>query len=318
MSKSLGRGLSSLIPNKKSISDNNRIIPGKFQDDLAKPIQRQPLDHSKQVGPGVLTQRRVNQEILQIAPSKIKTNPHQPRRYFEEEGIKDLVESIKVHGILQPLTVTKSEGDTYELVAGERRLRAAKQARFGEVPVIVRNASELEKLELSLIENIQRRDLNPIERAVAYKKLIDEFSLTHEKAAHRLGKSRPVVSNTLRLLDLPGKVQDLIGFGKIHETHALAVLELDDAKSQIELAERIARDHLTKEETRREVKISKSGSTGRNEDRFLKLAKRLEQELSSSLKARVQVVPSGKIGWRVTIDAHDQEELIGIVKRMIK
>lgn len=293
MAKSLGRGLSSLIPDqsKYKIETNLPVSPPAW------------LKNTKQ-------------EILEVSPQDIAANPYQPRQHFNEASLQDLMNSIKEHGILQPLVVTKKKDGKYELVAGERRLRAAQQLRLKHVSVIVRSAGELEKLELSLIENIQRQDLNPIERAEAYKKLVDEFSLTHEQAAKRMGKSRPVISNAMRLLDLPGEVQKMIAETRLSESAAIPLLELDNAEKQLTLAKQIATEKLTKDEARRLVK--------RNRTKIKSLKKSSDplisgyaRELESQLQTKVVLGRRGKNGWQISIDAYSLEELKEIINRIL-
>jgi ParB family transcriptional regulator, chromosome partitioning protein len=236
-----------------------------------------------------------------------------------------LMESIKEHGILQPLVVTEKKADPstklrtslYELIAGERRLKASLNLHLKTVPVIVRTAGELEKLELSLIENIQRQDLNPIERADAYKKLVDEFSLTHEQAAKRMGKSRPVISNTLRLLDLPAQVQKMIGDGRLNESAALAVLEIDDPAKQLELAQAIATEKLTKDEARRRVRQSVGRSSSVKPQKGDPLLKGFEEALQSKLQTTVKIGRRGKSGYKVEIDTFSKEELENLVNKIL-
>ncbi|MFA6928043.1 MAG: ParB/RepB/Spo0J family partition protein, partial [Patescibacteria group bacterium] len=175
--------------------------------------------------------------VLRLDPGKISANPLQPRRDFREKELNELMESIRLYGIIQPLVVTP-KGAGYELIAGERRLRAAQALGLREVPALVREAEEQEKLELALIENIQREDLNPMELALAYRKLIDEFNITHDTLAERVGKSRPVISNTLRFLLLPEKVQLALAKGEISSRHALFIAGLDTEEKQLALFEK--------------------------------------------------------------------------------
>ena len=170
----LGKGLGSLIPQRQTLTE-------------------QVLPHS-------------HREVLELAPDRIRENPRQPRRHFSSAEMEDLVHSVKEHGIMQPLIVTRAPGGDYELIAGERRLRAARMLGLPTVPAIAREATEQEKLELALIENIQRQDLNAWEEALAYRALIDEFRLTHDDVAARVGKGRSSVANILRLLDLPANM----------------------------------------------------------------------------------------------------------------
>lgn len=298
--QSLGRGLQSLIPKKGSDSR-----AGSATIQLNAPFEE-------------------GKAILEVAPSKIKENPHQPRKYFDESGLNDLVESIRVHGLLQPLVVTplkdgsplptseRVEAGEYELVAGERRLRAAKILHLKSVPVIVRTVGELEKLELALIENIQRKDLNPIERAVAYRKLVDEFSLTHEEAAKRMGKSRASISNTLRLLQLPGVIQKAIGDGKLSEGQAKVILELPTEEKQLQLFDRVQKEGMTVRDTEKAVKSHKSTKTQKHKP-VGGVYYDYEQQLSEALGTKVTIRKKGK-GGVIEIEWFEEEDLNRIIQ----
>ncbi len=201
----LGRGLGSLIPTKNPI----------------------PL-HT----PAPLAEEAKNL-VREVSTDLIVVNPHQPRKHFSHSELEDLIASIKEHGILQPLVVTEIGGGKYELIAGERRLRASRMLGLKEVPVIIRTATEQQKLELARIENIQRQELNAMEEAVAYQALVDQFKLTQDDVAKRVGKSRSVVANTLRLLDLSEEMQLALIEGKISKSHARTLLaESDPAKRE--------------------------------------------------------------------------------------
>ena len=202
----LGRGLGSLIPQKQTMTE--------------------------QVLPEARTQ------ILDIGVDEIVENPRQPRHHFSPADLEDLISSIKEHGILQPLVATRV-GTGYELIAGERRLRASRTLGLKTVPVIVREASEQLKLELALIENIQRQDLNAFEEAIAYKALVDEFNLTQEEVGKRVGKSRSNVANTLRLLDLPEVMLQALREGKITKSHARTLLAESDEERREDLFEQM-------------------------------------------------------------------------------
>lgn len=171
----------------------------------------------------------------EIEISKIFPNPNQPRRTFDEESLNELADSIKIHGVIQPLIVTKRD-DKYMIIAGERRWRAAQKAGLLKVPVIVKDYSEQKISEISLIENLQREDLNPIEAAKAIKRLMIEYNYTQEQVAERLGKSRPAIANTLRLLTLDQQIIDMIIDGRLSAGHARALLSLEDSEQQIKLA----------------------------------------------------------------------------------
>ncbi len=175
----------------------------------------------------------------------ITPNSRQPRTYFDEDALQELADSIREHGIIQPLLVRPTGEGEYELIAGERRLRAAKLAGLDRVPIVIRSADNQVSLELALIENVQREDINPIESAQAYRKLIDEFSLTQEQVAVRVGKSRTVITNMIRLLRLPIEVQEGLQVGSISEGHARALLQLGDEARQLEVYEDILVKGLT-------------------------------------------------------------------------
>jgi ParB family transcriptional regulator, chromosome partitioning protein len=183
-----------------------------------------------------------------VSINLIKPNAGQPRKAFDEEKIQQLSESIKEHGIIQPILL-KKDGDTYSIIAGERRWRAAKAAGLKEVPVIVMDIDEKGVLEISLIENIQRQDLNPIEEAWAFRKLIEDFEFTQEELGRRLGKSRTALSNTMRLLNLDARVQEYLIDGVITEGHGRAILALEDKELQYKLAQKVIDDGLTVRET---------------------------------------------------------------------
>ena len=189
-----------------------------------------------------------------VSLNKIKNDNNQPRKAFDSDKIAELTESIKTHGIIQPLILRKSEDDFYVIVAGERRWRAAKMAGLKEVPAIIMDLSEKDVLEISLIENIQRQDLNPIEEALAYRKLLNEFKLTQEELSKRIGKSRTAITNTMRLLNLDSRVQQYIIEGIITEGHGRALLSIKDEELQYELSQKIIDENLSVRELERLVK----------------------------------------------------------------
>ncbi len=196
----------------------------------------------------------------EIPVSAIKPNVHQPRRNFPEAGIRELAASIREVGILQPLVIRSTE-DGFELIAGERRLRAAKEAGLERVPVLIRSAGEHESMELALVENLQREDLNPLETAAAYQALMDGFGLSKEQLANRLGKSRAAVTNTLRLVRLPTQVQEMLLQGKLTEGHARALLALETDEQKIHLAQKVHKEKLTVRKTEEMVREILSGKT---------------------------------------------------------
>ena len=181
------------------------------------------------------------QSAYQMLPVfKIEPNPDQPRKDFDEEELQALSESIALHGLVQPLTVRLMESGYYQIIAGERRWRASRMAGLSEVPVVVLEADDRKAMELALIENLQRQDLNPVEEALGYQALIDEFGLKNDEVATQVGKSRPAVANALRLLNLSGEILDMVRSGKLTAGHARAVLTVKDPKKQKEAAQKIA------------------------------------------------------------------------------
>jgi len=293
MPSGLGRGLGSLIPKKTMTYGQNP-----FSAD--SPIEEKEI-----------TVISDNDRVLKINPERIVINPQQPRTHFAEAALKDLADSIKQHGILQPLTVTKKDGG-FELIAGERRLRAAKMVGLKEVPVIVREEKEQKKLELALIENLQREDLNPLEAARAYRRLIDEFNITQEEAAHKLGKARSSVANALRLLTLPNAVQEALAGGKISEAHAKYLLSLEGEAKQLNMLKKIMRQNLTVAETDKEIKKIGGTKAAKQKDYFDRAK---EEELGEFLSTKVEIKRQGKSG-KIVIDFYSEEELNEILKKI--
>jgi ParB family transcriptional regulator, chromosome partitioning protein len=195
----------------------------------------------------------------ELPTTAIRPNTRQPRRSFPEAGIRELAASIREVGILQPLVV-RSTSEGFELIAGERRLRAAKEAGLDRVPVLIRQAGENESMELALVENLQREDLNPLETAAAYQALIDGFGLSKEELANRLGKSRAAVTNTLRLAQLPERLRALLEEGKLTEGHARALLGLETEEQMVHLAQRIQAERLSVRKTEELVREYLSGA----------------------------------------------------------
>ena len=254
-----------------------------------------------------------------IAVASIEPNKYQPREHFDEETLDSLTKSVRELGVLQPLLVRR-DGDTFELIAGERRWRAAKRAGLQEVPVIVRDADDHSSLEQALVENLHRQDLNALEEAAAYQQLVDEFSMTQDDVAKRVGKSRSAVANTLRLLALPTSVQRFVAQGELSAGHARAILGLDSEAEQLEMSHRIVEEHLTVRQVEdllrpalEEDQDKESGSinddpsaeVGRTKDPALL---ELESLLSEQLDTRVVVSMGSKKG-KISIDFADLDDL---------
>lgn len=281
--RGLGRGLASLIPDSAFDAEEG--------NQSGTPFRMVPID--------------------EIVP-----NPEQPRRTFDREALQDLASSLKRHGVLSPLVARKHEG-RYILIAGERRLRAAGLAGLHEVPVVVRDAeAPAEQLELALVENLQRADLDPIESALGYERLVQEYGYTQEEVATRVGKNRATVANALRLLKLPEFVQEAVRDGRLSAGHARALVPVEDVEQLRELVARILAQHLSVRATERLVATATrkdpvvSQGEARRRERTYDYATRL---LSEALRTSVQIRPLKKGGGRIVIDyagAEDLERLI--------
>lgn len=248
--------------------------------------------------------------------TNIIPNPHQPRIAINESGLNELADSIREHGILQPLMVTvEPGGNRYILIAGERRLRAASMVGLTTVPVIIRQASDRELLELALIENIQRADLSPLETAEAYRQLQETFNLTHEEIAGRVGKSRVAVTNTLRLLKLPDAVRSALAGGKISEGHARALLMLQSSQAQLAALQSVLRNDLSVRQT--EALIHRLGGE-KDAPPAAKVVPpeihAVEERLLNALGTRV-TLRHGRKGGTITIHYYSDEELEGLIRR---
>ncbi|MCG2713399.1 MAG: ParB/RepB/Spo0J family partition protein [Candidatus Omnitrophica bacterium] len=271
--KALGKGLSALIPEK------------------------------------VLESKERKEEIVYVQSGKIKPNPFQPREDFDQQSIEELAQSINEKGVIQPLLVRR-KGDNYELIAGERRLRAANSLGLKEIPIIVRDVSDQDSLELALIENIQREDLNPIEEAHAYQHLIDKFQVTQEKISEVLGKARTTITNTLRLLKLPHEIQQEMKKGRISFAHGRTLLEIDDANQQRRLAQDIISKGLSVRELENLIKTSRPKGLRRKigQGQREPLVAILEEQMQHALATKVRIIKRKKRG-HINIEFYSQEDL---------
>jgi ParB family chromosome partitioning protein len=238
-----------------------------------------------------------------VSTAKIIPNPHQPRKVFEEEALEELMTSIKVHGVIQPIVV-RSNGDQFELIVGERRWRAAKAAGLKKIPAIIRDTSDVESIEMALIENLQRRDLNALEEAIAYYHLMEDFRFTQEELAKRVGKKRSTVANTVRLLKLPEEVKQMIADGIVGGGHGKALLSLPTAELQIKLASHIAEKGLTVRAAEHLARLWTSKSDEDKTDDLTKaqvpihyklLTGNLQKKFGSKVKLRMINEDRGKI-----------------------
>jgi len=245
----------------------------------------------------------------------ISPNPYQPRDNFDETKIEELARSIRANGVIQPLLVRPIKGG-YQLIAGERRWRAAQLAGLLKVPVVIREVPDDKLLELSLIENIQREELNPIEEAKAYQLLVDQFGLTQEEIANRVGKDRSSVANYLRLLKLPPEVQSELTRGRVTMGHARALLGLEEKELQLALLTEIIKRDYSVRETERAVKRLKRGGKRKRESIFDPFIAEIEERLSRTLATKVEVRKEGTKG-RIVVHFYSREELDRILDRLL-
>ena len=247
----------------------------------------------------------VNLPIAQVEPGL-----NQPRKHFDEEALADLAESIRQHGILQPLTVRRLASGYYQIIAGERRWRAARQAGLEEVPAIIIEADDRKVMELGLIENLQREDLNPMEEAAGYRTLIQDYGLTQEEAARRVSKSRPAVANAMRLLALPQEVQWLIEQGNLSAGHGRALLALPTAEVQIAFAGEIVERGYSVRETEARIRqlLQRKPAPTPAEDPLRLYYEEAQRQLTAGLGRRVTITPGKKKG-KIALEYYDQEDL---------
>lgn len=301
----LGKGLESLIPKNE-----------KF---------RRPDEKS---GVGISTEAsglQQKESVFLVEIDKICENPEQPRRDFNEEELKSLSKSIREHGVLQPIIVSKIENEvptgikvSYELIAGERRLKAAKIAGLAFIPALIRQKTEPQnKLEMALIENIQRADLNAVEKARGYERLQKEFGLTQKEIAERVGQSRELIANTIRLLQLPVEIQKMIENGKISEGHGRAILAIENSNQQVALMNEIISKNLSVRAAESLGRQVKGVAKKVKESAFDPESKALESRLEEFFGTRVKLAKSGNRG-KILIEFYSPEELNSILDKILK
>lgn len=250
----------------------------------------------------------------EVSVDRIVPNPHQPRQDFNPHELEELTASVRENGVVQPILVRPRGEGRYELVAGERRLRAAKLAGLAQVPVVIRDISDTESLELALVENIQREDLNPVEEAQAFNQLLNQFELTQDELAKKIGKERSSVANTLRLLQLSAPLLELIRNDSLSEGHGRALLAVSDEEARKRLADKIIRDNLSVREAEqlaqglKPVKASKPKGAKRLEIKDPHL-RQLEDEIKRKLGTQVRVIPRNAQKGRIEIEYYSLEDL---------
>ena len=249
---------------------------------------------------------------------KVEPNPDQPRHDFDEEELQALADSICVHGVIQPLTVREMPNGYYQIIAGERRWRAARLANLSEVPVVVIEADDRKAMELALIENLQRQDLNPVEEALGYQSLIDEYGLTQEEAAGRVGKSRPAVANSLRLLSLCPDVLEKLKRGELTAGHARAILSLKTEKKQMEAAQKIIALALSVRQAETLCKNMNKDPEPKKEEVFaVDYVAECEKSLSKQLGRGVKII-NGKRKGKFELEFYGQEDLQNLLDALMK
>ena len=303
----LGRGLDALFPEKTPVSRENVRKP------VTKPTKKTEMSVKADQKNESSNQKKT---AMMVKISNVEPNRDQPRKQFDEDALLELSESIKQYGILQPLLVSNKK-DYYEIIAGERRWRAAKLAGLKEVPVIVKEFSAQELVEISLIENIQREDLNPVEEAMAYRRLIDEFKLKQDEIAERVSRSRTAVTNSLRLLKLDARVQQMMVDEMISAGHARALLGISDAEKQYSVAMRIFDEKLSVRETEKLVKTilnpSKKKETGTGNSAEDAIYEKLEEKMKNITGTRVFIHRKKNNKGKIEIEYYSRDDLDRII-----
>ena len=294
----LGKGLDSLIPANTKVPEKEKKV--KVVEKVVKKKKKKPTE-------------------IKVKINQVEPNREQPRKTFDEESIQELTESIRQFGVLQPLIV-QDRGKYYEIIAGERRWRAAMAAGLKEIPVVIRKMTEQEIIEISLIENIQREALNPIEEAEAFKRLLTEFQLTQEEVAERVSKSRTAVTNSMRLLKLDERVQQMVIDKMLTTGHARALLSIEDGELQFQAANRIFNEKLSVRDTEKLAKkIGKEKPTKKEEDSQLKaIFQDLEEKMKAALGTKVSINRRNEQKGKIEIEYYSMEELERLMEIFIK
>ena len=268
---------------------------------------------------GDFMEEPVSKSPYQMLPlHKVEPNPNQPRREFDPEELQSLADSIAIHGVVQPLTVREMSSGYYQIIAGERRWRAARMAELREIPAVIIEADDKKVMELALIENLQRQDLNPVEEAMGYQSLMEDYGLTQEETASRVGKSRPAVANMLRLLSLSPEVLEMVREGKLSAGHARAVVALKTAKLQKEAAQKISALGLSVRQAELLCKnLQKEPAPKKEVSLAVDYVAECEKKLSKHLGRGVKIV-TGKKKGRFELEFYDQDDLQLLLDALLK
>ena len=310
----LGKGLDSMIPVLDSTATKKKTGRTAIDKESLQNAAKEAHKHQKEK---MEFEGKPGEQVQIVKLTKVEPSREQPRKQFDADALQELAESIKQFGVLQPLLVQKKE-DYYEIIAGERRWRASKLAGLKEVPVIVKEFTEQEAVEISLIENIQREDLNPIEEAMAYKRLMEEFHLKQDAIAERVSKSRTAVTNSMRLLKLDDRVQQMLIDEMISTGHARALLALESKDAQAEAAVKVFDEKLSVRETERLVKellnpVQKKEEKPKNQAEEL-VYKNLEEKIKQIIGSKVAINRRTDNKGKIEIEYYSQEELERIVE----
>jgi ParB family chromosome partitioning protein len=312
----LGRGLAALIPQGPADGAGGVKLPNAATRSRPVPAPTAPA------GPPEPSGSVAGAVYREVPTHQIKANPKQPRQVFDEDALAELEHSIREFGLMQPIVVRELGENSYELVMGERRLRAAQRADLQKIPAIVRQTADEAMLRDALLENIHRVQLNPLEEAAAYQQLLEEFAVTHEELASRIGRSRPVITNTIRLLKLPIAVQRRVAAGVLSSGHARALLALDDAGQQEELAARIVAEGLSVRTTEEQVMLLKNAAPAKPKPALRKPIQApglqdVADRLSNAFDTRVKV-ELGRRKGKIVVEFGSVDDLERIVELMAK
>ena len=300
--RGLGKGLDALIPEtEKSAKDNSSVNKTETEKEVVKEVIK---------------------EIDTIDINKIEPNATQPRKFFDEDSLQELAESIRQHGLIEPLIVQKSKEDFYSIIAGERRWRAARIAGLKDIPVIVKEYNSQQIIEIALIENLQREDLNPIEEAEAFNRLIEEYNLKQDEVAEKVSKSRVTITNSLRLLKLDERVRNMIIEDKIKSGHARALLAIEDVDEQYNAAVKIFDEKLSVRETERLVKLINSKETAPKKEEKIEtqqeklIFKQYEEKLKLVMGPKVNISHKNDGKGKIEIEYYSPEEFERLIDIM--
>lgn len=278
------------------------------------------MNNKRGLGKGLGALIRENEQevasgVVELKITELESNKKQPRRYFDDHALQELADSIKEHGIVQPIIVRKLE-DSYQIVAGERRWRAARLAGLKAVPVIIKDYTNTQVMEIALIENLQRQDLNSIEEAVAYKSLIEEHDMTQEQIAERIGKSRSAIANTMRLLNLSETIRKMIVEGKITAGHARALLAIEDKKRQMEIAQKIVEQQLNVRDVEKLAAQKEENEPKKEIKKDVEIIA-LEERLKNALATKVNIIHKKSKG-KIEIEYYSNDDLDRILELLEK